>query len=245
MSVPELAIVAKIGGRTFPRADVLAWENKRIDAAAKKIGVAPPSVGKVAVRREEFVGIKQALGSEELLRRLAWNARVADRMGVAQASVSGRRRMCVTELFVPGGSAKQFTEWFDAITFTSNQYEMERACPDHFVLRFIDGRQQVLETNGGSPFTALFDINYDDVSSITTPVDPQFPYRLDGVAIGSSGKPIGGVRHQFRDTPDGIHARLLVEFPLPMIGRVIRGHRWHLACEFSNWLEAAIAADKG
>lgn len=244
MRVPELAIAAKIGGRIFSRADVLAWEDKRIDAAARKIGVVPPSAGQVSVRREEFVEIKQAVGSDELLRRLAWNTTIADRMGVAQASVSSRRRRCVTELFVPGGSAQQFTEWFNDITFTSNEYEMVRACPDHFVLRFVDGKQQVLETNGGSPFTALFDIDYDDVSSITTPVDPGFPYRLDGVAIGSNGKPIGGVRHQFRDTPDGIHGRLLVEFPLPMIGAVIRGHRWHLACEFSNWLEAAIAADK-
>lgn len=245
MPVPELPIVATIGGMTVPRGAVLAWEDKRIDAAARKIGVAAPPAGDVAVRREQFVRIKQALGSEELLRRLAWNTRIADRMAVVQAGVSRRRRRCVTELFVPGGSARQFTQWFNGITFSSNQYEMERACPDHFVLRFLDGRQQVLETNGGSPFTALFDIDYDDLSSLTTPIDPRFPHRLDGVAIGSNGKPIGGVRHQFRDTSDGIHARLVVEFPLPMLGTVIRGHRWHLACEFSNWIEAATAADTG
>lgn len=244
MLVRELAIVATIDGKSFPRAAVLAWEDKRVDAAAKKIGVVPPSAAEVAVRREEFVQIKQALGNDELHRRLACNTKIANRMAVAQATLSGRRRTCVTELFVPGGSAQQFTEWFNEITFSSNEYEMVRACPDHFVLRFVGGKQEVLETNGGSPFTALFDIDYDDVSSITTPVDPAFPYRLDGVAVGSNGKPIGGVRHQFRDTPDGIHGRLLVEFPLPMIGAVIRGHRWHLACEFSNWIEAARAADK-
>ncbi|MEH3130142.1 MAG: hypothetical protein PGN27_09320 [Mycolicibacterium neoaurum] len=175
---------------------------------------------------------------------MAGNARIADRMARAQARLSDRRRICVTELFVPDGSAKMFTDWFNDITISSNQYEMERACPDHFVLRFLDGKQQVLETNGGSPFAASFTIDYDDVSSITTPIDPQFPYRLDGVAIGSSGAPIGSVRHQFRDLACGLHARLVVEFPLPMIWTVIRGHRWHLACEFSNWLEAAVAADR-
>ncbi|BBX07728.1 hypothetical protein [Mycolicibacterium aichiense] len=245
MAVAELAIVASINGKKFPRADVLAWEDKRIDAAAKKIGVVPPSPGEVAARREEFVQIKQALGNDELHRRLARSATIADRMATAQASLTDRRRLCMTELFVPGGSAEQFTAWFNDITFSSNEYEMVRACPDHFVLRFVGGKQEVLETNGGSPLTALFDIDYDDISSITTPVDPAFPYRLDGVAIGSNGKPIGSVRHQFRDTPAGVHGRLLVEFPLPMIGTVIRGHRWHLACEFSNWIEAAIAADKG
>ncbi|MEU6559387.1 hypothetical protein [Nocardia nova] len=244
MSVPELAIVAKIRGKKFARADVLAWEDKRIDAAAKKIGVVPPPAGEVAVRREEFLQIKHALGSEELHRRLAWNAKILNRVGIAAAAVSSRRRKCVTELFVPGGSAELFTKWYDRITFSSNQYEMERACPDHFVLRFVDGKQEVLETNGGSPLTALFNIDYDDVSSITTPVDPAFSHRLDGVAVASNGRPIGSVRHQFRDTPDGFHARLLVEFPLPMLETVVRGHRWHLACEFSNWIEAAIAADE-
>ena len=58
------------------------------------------------------------------------------------------------------------------------------------------------------------------------------------------GTPIGGVPHQFRDTAEGIHARLLVEFPLPMLTSIVHGHRWHLACEFSNTLEAAAAADR-
>ena len=52
---------------------------------------------------------------------------------------------------------------------------------------------------------------------------------------------IGGVRHQFRDTPDGFLARLCVEFPRFTPRRVIAEHRWHLACEFSNWIEAAFA----
>ncbi|GED98487.1 hypothetical protein [Gordonia crocea] len=244
MAVQELAIVAKIGDERHPRADVLAWEDKRIDAAARKLGVAAPPAAPIAQRRESWLQIKRALGNDEIHRRLARDATIADRLGVLQAKVSKRRRHCVTELFVPGGSATRFAEWFEEITFSSNQDEMERACPDHFVLRIVDGKQEVLETNGGSPFAALFDIDYDDVSSITTPVDPAFPVRLDGVAIGSNGKPIGGVRHQFRDTPDGVHARLAVEFPLPMLGTIIRGHRWHLACEFSNWFEAAIAADQ-
>lgn len=240
----ELAISAKLGRGFHGRAEVLAWEDRRIDAAAKKLGVAAPPAAPIAERRETWLQIKRALGDEEILRRLSRDAKVADVMGSLQARVSPRRRSSVTELFVPGGSAQRFTEWFNEITFSSNQDEMERACPDHFVLRMVDGRQQVLETNGGSPVTALFDIDYDDVSSVTTAVDPAFGYRLDGVARGSDGRAIGGVRHQFRDTPGGVHAKLVVEFPLPMLETIVRGHRWHLACEFSNWFEAAIAADK-
>ncbi|NDK89198.1 hypothetical protein GYA93_06315 [Gordonia desulfuricans] len=240
MSVPELAIVAKIGREMFPRADVLAWEDERIDAAAGKVGVGAPAPAPIAERREAWLHTKQELGSDELLRRLGRDTTIADAMG-RLAKISGRRRRSVTELFVPGGSAHQFTEWFTAITIASDEAALLRACPDHFVLRMYNGTQQVLETNGGSPFAALFDIDYDDVSSLTTPVDVQFPDRLDGVARGSDGTAIGGVRHQFRDTSDGVHARVLVEFPLTVPGSVVRGHRWHLACEFSNWFEAAIA----
>lgn len=242
MEVPELAISAKIGGQFHARSEVLAWEDKRIGAAAKKLGVAAPPTAPIAERRETWLRIKRELGDEEILRRLTGNAKIADVIGSMQARVSGRRRSSITELLVPGGSAARFTEWFNEITFSSNRDEMERACPDHFVLRMVDGHQQVLETNGGSPFAALFDIDYDDVSSITTAVDPAFAYRLDGVARGANGRAIGGVRHQFRDTPQGVHARLVVEFPLPMLATIVRGHRWHLACEFSNWFEAAIAA---
>lgn len=118
---------------------------------------------------------------------------------------------------------------------------MLRACPDHYVIRTrADGRQEVLETTGGSPFAAMFVIDYDDVSSWSTPADPQFPHQIASVARRSDGTAIGGVRHQFRDTEDGFHARLTVEFPLPTLGRMVAGHRWHLACEFGNWIEAAF-----
>ena len=61
------------------------------------------------------------------------------------------------------------------------------------------------------------------------------------MAAGAGGVPIGGVRHLFRDEPNGFRARLTVEFPLTMPSYMIRQHRWHLACEFSNWIEAANA----
>ncbi|MFM9376497.1 hypothetical protein [Gordonia sp. VNK21] len=243
MTTRELAIGAVIGGRLHARADVLAWEDKRIDAAATKLGVARPPAAPIPARRENWLETKRAIGDEEMLRRLARDTRLAGLVSAAQARVTSRRRACVTELFVQGASSGRFTEWFNHITFESDRDAMELACPDHFVLRMHDGAQQVVETNGGSPFTAAFDIDYDDVSSLSTPVDPLFGHRLDGVARGGNGRPIGGVRHQFRNIPGGVHARLVVEFPLLIPETVVRGHRWHLACEFSNWFEAAVAAE--
>jgi hypothetical protein len=61
------------------------------------------------------------------------------------------------------------------------------------------------------------------------------------VALSANGAPIGGVGHLFRDEPSGFHVRLTVEFPASTPSLMIRRHQWHLACEFSNWIEAANA----
>lgn len=234
-------ITTAIRGRHVSRAEIQRWEDRRITAAAHKLGVHVQTCGDVARRREELVRVKLALGSTEIATRLARDVRVADVVGRAQAQVSGRRRVSIADLFVTGGSARHFVQTFTEWTEGSCDESMLRACPDHFVIRTrADGRQEVLETTGGSPFAARFVIDYDDVSSLVTQADSSFPHQLAGVARGSDESAIGGVRHQFRDTDEGFHARLTVEFPLPTLGRMVSGHRWHLACEFSNWIEAAF-----
>lgn len=65
------------------------------------------------------------------------------------------------------------------------------------------------------------------------------------MAVGraaAGAPPSGAIRHQFRDHDGGFTARLTIELPVLTPGRIARAHRWHLACEFSNWIEAANAA---
>ncbi|MEU8023599.1 hypothetical protein [Micromonospora haikouensis] len=234
-------VVAEIGGHRVDRAAILRWEDRRIDAAASKLGVPAPRPGDVAGRREAFLRTKLDLGAEEMSRRLARDTRMADLVARAQARVSDRRRFSVTDLRVDAGNAAAFTAWFEDATNSSDEAAMMRACPDHFVLRLGSAGQEVLETNGASPLAAFFVIDYGDLSSLRTPADPAFPHQIAGVARASNGRAIGGVRHQFRDTGDGFDARLTVEFPLPTLPAMVAGHRWHLACEFANWIEAASA----
>lgn len=237
-----LPIITEIRGRTVTRDAVLRYEDRRITAAAKKLGVSAPIGGDVAERREAFLETKLELGSDEIHRLLRRDATIAGAIAKVQSRLSGRRRFSVTDLYVPAGSATQFVEFYWDCVRRNDEAELLRACPDHFVQRIgADGRHEVLETNGGSPLAALFFIDYEDLSHVVTPVDRAFPGQLAGVAY-ADGIPIGAVRHQFRDTADGFHARLTVEFPLPTLGRMVAGHRWHLACEFSNWIESAIAA---
>jgi len=238
--MPSPLIATQLHGETITRDQVLSWEDRRITAAARKLGVHVGEADDVATRREALLRAKLALGPDEIGAALKNDTRRADLVARAGAGLSRRRRLCVADLHVSAGSAKRFVDAFEGWSDTSDEEAMLRACPDHFVIRTrADGRQEVLETTGGSPLASLFLIDYDDVSSLITPPDPQFPYQIAGVARASNGVAIGGVRHQFRDVEDGFHARLTVEFPLPTIGRMVAGHRWHLACEFSNWIEAA------
>jgi len=230
-----------INGRRVERAAVLQWEDRRIDAAAKKLGVTVSQGRTVDQRREELLATKLELGADEILRRLAGDVRRADRIARRAAPLTKRRVVSSIEMFVPGASADDFVAWFQHASAV-DPAAMLRACPDHFMIRDGVRGQEVLETTGGSPFAALFTIDYDDTSSLRTPADPQFSRQVAGVARASDGTAVGGVRHQFRNTASGYHARLSVEFPLLTLPTMASAHRWHLACEFSNWAEAAANA---
>ena len=236
-----LSISSTLGGRTLGREQILSWEGRRITAAAKRLRVDVPASGSVATRREALLQSKLALGSENIIDRLSRDIRISEPLARAQAAISSRRRVSVTRLAVTGGTAQEFVAWFREQTAQSNEPAMLRACPDHFVIRTgKDGRQEVLETTGGSPLAARFSVDYTNAEGLVTPAHPKYPLQIAGVALGGKDQPIGGVRHQFCDTETGFEAILTVEFPFPTLPTMVSQHRWHLACEFSNWIEDAL-----
>lgn len=79
-------------------------------------------------------------------------------------------------------------------------------------------------------------------STITTAADPAFAVEWVAVARNRKGQAGGGIRHQFRDEPNRFRTRLTAEFPARTPSHLVGAHAWHLACEFSNWLEAANSA---
>ncbi|MFB6553951.1 hypothetical protein [Streptomyces sp. NPDC056405] len=153
--------------------------------------------------------------------------------------------MSVCELQVTGGSAAGLVQWFEDTSRDDYTRSMTAAHPDHFLIQTLpDGRQEVIETTGGSPLPTRFLIDYTDLSTLTTPSDPAADAEATGVAISGKGLHIGGVRHEFRDVPGGFHARLCVEFPRTTLPRILSEHRRHLAIEFSNWVEFAFGAGR-
>ncbi len=233
-------ILADIGTRRVERDEVLRYEAQRIRSAATRLGVDIPTSGDISRRRAVLLEHKLTLGPTDILRRFRRELAISGLAATAGARLGSRRRSSVVDVYAPTGSAAQFADYYWECVRNDDQAGLLRAHPDHFVQRIgADGRHEVVETTGGSPAATHFFIRYDDDSGLQTSADARFPLQIVGAArVGKTV--VGGVRHQLRDTDNGFHARLTVEFPLPTPTRMIEGHRWHLAAEFSNWIEAAV-----
>lgn len=229
-----------IDGKTYDRDAVLAWEDRRLEVVRRKFGLSTSNATRDQQRRE-LLDAKLALGHDgirALIGRGIWLSEKVTRLTVALSGKS--RRFSVCEIEVAAGSAQQFARWFEDRNNLNDERSMIDACPDHYIIaRDAQGRQLVVETTGGSPLPGEFTVDYDDVSSLHTAPDPSYQFEVAGVARLRDGLAIGGVRHQFRQEGDGFRALLTVEFPGRVPMRMIAEHRWHLAVEFSNWIEAA------
>ncbi|WP_433334933.1 hypothetical protein [Spirillospora sp. CA-294931] len=145
------------------------------------------------------------------------------------------------DLHVTGGGAAEFVQWFADTTRPDYVRTMIAANPDHFLIQATpQDTVEVVETTGGSPLASRFCVDYTDTSALTSTPESRFTTQAAGVALTEAGRPIGGVRHQFRDEPGGFHAHLCVEFPRFLLPHMVSQHRWHLAAEFSNWIELAF-----
>jgi len=230
--------VAEIDGRRVSRNEVLEWEARRAARVCKKLGIAAPP--DIVARRDVLVARKLELGHDRLERLLARELRISARAGRAMAALSrGRRRLCTVELSGSGGSAETMPVYYKTAMETGDEAALLAA--SHYVLcEESDGVQQVIETTGGSPLAARIFLDESDTTSVTTRADPGFPTQWVSVGrVHQGGPPSGAIRHQFADHPNGFRVRLTGEFPAATPARLVQAHKWHLACEFSNWIEAA------
>lgn len=231
------------GGREIPRDKIMKWEVKRARSVLRKLGARAQS-DDVHELREQLLKLKTEIGYDGLIARLQRDLSAGEVFARVTAGLSfGARRFSCIEIHSDSGTAEQFVEWFEQRGHINDERSMLLGTPDHYVIRTTEtGLQEVVETTGGSPMPARFMIDFEDLSSLKSKKDPEFPLQLAGVARAANGKAIGGVRHQFRNTDKGFEAKLTVEFPLTITPGIIGGHRWHLANEFSNWIEMSLAA---
>jgi hypothetical protein len=251
------SITAIIDGELVTRPEVQRWESRRAASVLKRFArrLGPRAIAELLpgttlasllaadldAQRAALVTLKTGLGHAGIYAMLRHELTVSDRTArLAVAASRGRTAYSVTRLTAPGCSAEQFATWFNDLVVTNAEVDMIDACPDHYLLRGLpDGRQEVIETTGGSPTATRFLVDYANVDMVSVPVDPAYPIQIAGRAVLDDGFAIGGVRHQFRDHDGAMEALLTVEFPGVFPGSLIAAHRWHLATEFSNWIIAS------
>jgi hypothetical protein len=209
---------ALIDGVEISEVDLLRYEVKRARIAAsllyEKIGAQ-----NVAMLLNSEIGAMQQIEHDWLKRS------------------AGEWIGSITEIRVKGGSAGGFLKWFQERVTADDRQMMFDAHPEHYaVVRAPDGRVSILETIGGWKLPGLIYARFtqDERDAAEAP-DPALPVRLIGHLESEDGEALVRVLHQFGDIPYGFRARLGIYWPAVAEPDMIKGHQWHLACEFVNW----------
>ena len=213
---------------------------KRARKVARKLDLKRDSRESLDELSARLVDRKLDMGHERIERLLRRDLAVSGLVARLGPAISrGSRKFSTIELSSVRGEAEAVPDWYAKTIASNDERPLLAACPDHYLSRTnADGSQEIIETTGGSPFAVRMFFDDADTESIRTPIDRSFPTQWVSVAKNAEGNPIGGVRHQFRDEPGGgFTVRLTVEFPVTTAPHMIAAHRWHLACEFSNWIE--------
>jgi hypothetical protein len=252
----EQTITATLNGTAVSRDEVHRYEARRAKAVIKKfvsrlgpLGIVeiapdldPATVLRADLRtqRDYLLDLKTGLGHAGMYAMLRREIAVSERITRATVAASrGRATHSVIEVSAPGVNADAFADWFNNLIVVNDEAAMNDAMADHYLLRGLpDGRQEVVETTGGSPSASRFLVDYTTADRLKVQPDPNYPIQIAGHAVLDDGLVIGGVRHQMRDRNGTLEALLTVEFPGLTPPPMVAAHRWHLAVEFSNWIEA-------
>ncbi len=214
-----------INGKEVSEVDLLRWEVERSRVALallrKKLGVA---------------------GLQELLKEETDES--AAEMHEWASKSDGKWLASTTLIEVTGLKSEEFLGWFREKVGQNDQVAMGLACPEHYVVTPTeDGRLDVIETTGGYGLPDRFLVKLGEGATAcpnAEDIDPDYPMLWAGRGHMLDGTEWGRVTHQFADTDKGFKAKLTIYFPAAAATGMIEGHRWHLACEFTNWVNLCI-----
>lgn len=255
---PALSLQTTINGDLISRAEVLEWEARRIQIVVDRMAHNYPQavagelaaatirpatdISNIDAERDALADAKIEAGEQAMRDLLAQDVLVTTPFAEAAASSGAGWVKSEIEIVTNRGTAERFSNWFDSKVFSSDQRPMLVACPDHYVLNPVyPNGQFVLETTGGASLASQFTIDYDDTKVLPVERNNNFPVQYNGAAVNENGTVIGGTNHMIRTLDQGIHGRLIALFPASLPGSMIEEHRWHLACEWGNWIRQYIA----
>jgi hypothetical protein len=254
----NLVLTSNLAGQTVMRSDVLVWEARRVQVVANRMSgnlpaaylgdvsallLRPPEdISNIVQERNQLADAKMKAGDAAMRQLVAADLLIT---GLASnvAAVFPQWAICEIDIFSNRGTAEGFAQWFTnhAISL-DDERSMLVACPDHYLLHGnMPHSQDVIEVTGGAIEASHFVIDYSDTRGLPIVVDPDFPVRFSGAAMNSYGTVIGGTNHRMRTLAQGFQLHAAIFFPVALPYWFITEHRWHLACEFSNWIEAYIA----
>jgi hypothetical protein len=250
-----LVLTANIDGTVVDRQQVLEWEARRLQVVATRMNgsavlskiedlsaliVRPAAdTSNIVQERNLLADAKIKAGDEAMKQLIASDLLLSGPAMDLAASVPGYSTSQI-DIFSNQGTAEGFANWFiDHGITLDDERSMLVACPDHYVIRSVapDG-QNVYEETGGAFLVSNFVVNYADTAGLPIVDEPDFSVRLAGAASSAEGTVVGGVNHRFKNLDQGFQARVAVFFPSALPFWFTTEHRWHLACEFSNWITA-------
>lgn len=256
-NLPALRLSVRIGDQVIERDDVLRWEARRLQVAAQRIaGNVPgwllgdlsalllrPAESTVNVARDrELLGDTKLRLGEAQMRKITSLDLLASNPTAQLTAAPGKWTVSRATISSNLGTARGFVDWFNSRVAHNDVRSMLVACPDHYVIRTPQSHhQEVIEVTGGAVFASRFLIDYADITRLPIPADPTCTARAAGWARNANGTKIGAVHHQFKNNRGGgFTGELNVAFPAFLPPFMISEHRWHLACEFSNWIAAYV-----
>ncbi len=229
-----------LDGKSFTQKQLDTWKRKRVHKVLRTFRIDVDPSEKTDVLCQTLVHAKMQLSLEEMRKRLKWKLIVsAWAMKLASIVSRGKRRVALATIYAEGITAEGFSKEIDKLMLEAteeNQRVNLSVCPDHYVLNPYNNILEVIETTGNSPLPTQFFITFDEETGIKEVRDLSYSHQSVGVAKLRDGTIVGGVRHQFRDAPAGLEARLLVEFPSICPKFLLKAHQKHLATEWSGWI---------
>lgn len=237
-------ITVTINGKKIPEQKIRQWEEKRLAWSSRFLKRRLGGTQKLAASRE-LLDFKLCTPEDRMRQALKAPLAISGFLAMIMTKLSfGKRKLCVTELFITGSSAEKLSGGFNDMMLKNtheNRAHCLAACPDHYLLKGCKADvQEVIEVAGSMPLPLQFFVSYGDEKGLITAKDKSYPFGAAGVARLKSGLAMGGVRHQMRDIEGGCAVKLTVEFPALMPNQNVREHQLHLACEFYNWFTVLL-----
>lgn len=233
-----------IDGKEFTNSDMDNWKRKKVCEVLRNLKKSISMAQNIDVLCENLTDLKYKMSYEEiasLLKTKLVIGKVGMKLGVVLSG--SKRKAAITTIFADGITAEKFSKIIDSLMMQDtpeHQRANLAACPVHYALVPRGKTLEVIETAGNAPVPTQFFITFNDETGLQEPRDLSYPYQSTGIAKLKDGTIIGGVRHQFKDTPTGIEVRTLVEFPSICPKTLIKEHQKHLAVEWSSWIAWAI-----